>query len=174
MVRANTYAPILTATMLAYSIFDAADQAMFLTQIGYESGGLVYTSEIWGPTPAQSRYEGRADLGNVQPGDGSRYRGHGLLQITGRANHAAARDRMRFFLGGAAGLTVPDFEAEPTALTLPIWASYSAGDFWYNHGLRTCALDIVEATRRINGGYNGLAERRERWNRVRSVMGVTA
>ena len=63
--------------------------AAFIAQIGHESGQLVYAREIWGPTPAQAKYEGRKDLGNTVPGDGFKYRGRGLIQITGRANYAA-------------------------------------------------------------------------------------
>lgn len=170
---AKTYAPHLTSTMLAYSIFTPEDQAMFLAQIAHESAGLYYTSEIWGPTGAQLRYENRADLGNVQPGDGVRYKGHGLLQITGRSNHAAAYARMRDFLGGAQGLDVPNFEETPTELCKPLWASYSAGDYWYNHGLSSFSNSLTECTRRINGGYNGLVDRKNRLDRTRRAFGLT-
>ena len=64
--------------------------AQFLAQVMHESGGLRYVREIWGPTKAQARYEGRKDLGNTQPGDGKRFMGRGYVQITGRTNYQKA------------------------------------------------------------------------------------
>lgn len=146
--------------MARYGIDTPQRQAHFLAQIGHESGGLRYTTELWGPTPAQQRYEGRADLGNTQPGDGSLFRGHGLLQITGRANHARARDR----LPGA-----PDFEQYPALLAQPEWAALSAAQFWDEHGLNKWADagDVDGVSDLINRGHktaavgdaNGYAER---------------
>ena len=63
--------------------------AMFLAQVGHETGSLKWQNEIWGPTAAQTRYEGRKDLGNVQPGDGAKFAGRGLIQLTGRSNYQA-------------------------------------------------------------------------------------
>ena len=105
--------------------------AAFLAQVGHESGGFRYTTEIWGPTTAQQRYDGRKDLGNPQPGDGSRFRGHGLIQTTGRYNHARVRDRLRQRLGP----DVPDFEAQPELLAADEWAATSAADYWDDKGL---------------------------------------
>ena len=67
--------------------------AQFLAQVMHESGGLRYVREIWGPTKAQARYEGRKDLGNTQPGDGKRFMGRDVIQVTGRANHRALTER---------------------------------------------------------------------------------
>lgn len=154
--RAAMWAPHLTEAMAAYEIDTTKRQAAFLSQIGHESGGLAYTSEIWGPTPAQARYEGRLDLGNTEPGDGSKYRGHGLIQTTGRANHARVRDRLRDRYP-----EVPDFEDDPGALTQPRWAALSAADYWDDRGLNALAdtgqFQLV--TRKINGGLNGHADR---------------
>ena len=60
--------------------------AHFLAQIMHESGSFKYDKEIWGPTAAQKRYEGRADLGNTQAGDGKRFMGRSAMQLTGRYN----------------------------------------------------------------------------------------
>jgi putative chitinase len=124
--RATACAPGLIQAMALYNIDTPARQAMFLANIGHETGGLKWLTEIWGPTPAQKRYEGRADLGNTQPGDGARFKGHGMLQTTGRFNHAAVRDRLRVRFPE---LGVPDFEAEPERLAEPEWAALSAADY---------------------------------------------
>lgn len=159
--RAQRFAAELSAGMALYGIDRPARQAAFLSQIGHESGGLKYTSELWGPTPAQSRYEGRADLGNTQPGDGSRFRGHGLIQTTGRANHARVTFRLRERFGDE----VPDFEATPEALSEPRWAALSACDFWDDKGLNALADagKFETITRRINGGLNGQDDRLARY-----------
>lgn len=166
--RAQAFLPHLVATMTAYRIDTPARSAAFLAQIGHESGGLRYTTELWGPTPAQSGYEGRADLGNLKPGDGFKYRGHGLIQVTGRANHVSARDRLRVRFG----IRVPDFEASPEKLAEFEWAARSAGDFWDRLGLNELADagDFMRLTRRINGGTNGYAQRLALWETGKAVL----
>lgn len=164
---AARFAEPLAVACASYGIDTLERLAMFLAQIGHESGSLRYTSELWGPTQAQRRYEGRADLGNTRPGDGSRFRGHGLIQTTGRANHARVRDRLRERFHGA-----PDFEAEPERLTEPQWAALSAADYWDDRGLNALADagDFERITRRINGGLNGHADRVARLERARRVL----
>ena len=156
--RATAFIDHIEWAMIEFGIDTQVRRAAFLAQIGHESGGLKYTTEIWGPTPAQARYEGRKDLGNIYPGDGSLYRGHGLLQTTGRHNHARVRDRLRARFPGR---DVPDFEAEPARLAEPEWAALSAADYWDEHGLNALADtgDFLRLTKRINGGTNGLADR---------------
>ncbi|MFA7291828.1 MAG: glycoside hydrolase family 19 protein [Rhodocyclaceae bacterium] len=168
--RAQMFLPHLLEAMDAYGIDTAPRMAAFLAQIGHESGGLRWAAEIWGPTKAQSGYEGRKDLGNTQPGDGSKFRGHGLIQTTGRANHAAVRDRLRVKFPH---LTVPDFEADPEALMQPRWAALSAADFWDMKSLNLLAdvEDFMRITRRVNGGTNGYEDRLARYEKAKQVLG---
>ena len=166
--RAERFASHLADACNAYGITTDARLAAFLAQVGHESGSLRYVRELWGPTPAQSRYEGREDLGNVQPGDGQRYCGRGLVQTTGRANYIAVRNRLRVALGP----TVPDFEAEPQALEQPQWAAWSAADYWGWRKLNALADagDFETITRRINGGLNGQADRIARWESAKLAL----
>ncbi|WP_454691113.1 glycoside hydrolase family 19 protein [Achromobacter aloeverae] len=156
------YEPVERA-MMEFAIVSPQRAAAFIAQIAHESGGFLYTREIWGPTAAQSRYEGRADLGNTQPGDGRRFLGRGLIMITGRANYAA--------MGAALGI---DLIAEPEQLEKPILAARSAGRWWADHGCNEIADggDFEALTRRINGGLNGYADRVRRWGAARAAMGA--
>jgi putative chitinase len=175
--RARLFADVLSAGMAFYMIDSPLRQAMFLANVGHESGRLQFTTELWGPTAAQKGYEGRVDLGNIQPGDGKRFRGHGLIQTTGRANHAAARDRLR-----ARFSDVPDFETEPEQLAEPQWAALSACDYWDMRGLNEWAdkgdfdgvCDLINRGRKTqaDGDSNGWADRLALYNAARAALGL--
>ena len=138
---------VLATTLDSYAINTRLRIAHFLGQTCHESAGFRTTEEF----ASGENYEGRADLGNNRPGDGVRYKGRGLLQLTGRANYKAFGDILGMNLEGN-----PELAAEPV-LSLKI-----ACEFWKKKSLnQLCdADDIVELTRRINGGKNGLDERR--------------
>jgi putative chitinase len=157
-------APIADA-MKEFGIDTPARQAAFLAQVGHESGGLCWSAERWGPTPAQVRYEGRADLGNTQQGDGYRFRGRGLIQITGRANYGTVAAALGF-----------DVVTDPSALEEPDLAASSAAWWWSEHGLNALADagSFERITRRINGGLNGQADRLVLWDKAKAAFGVTA
>jgi len=148
--RAREWLPYITAAMLEYGIDTPQRKTMFLAQIGHESGGLHWVVELWGPTEAQRRYEGRKDLGNVQPGDGYKFRGRGLIQTTGRDNYRATGEALGFDL-----LTTPELLGQAQL------AAHSAGWYWKSRGLNEIADtgDFIKVTKRINGGTNGLADR---------------
>lgn len=148
--RTLKWADPISAAMALWAIDSDVRQAAFIAQIGHESGRLVYVRELWGPTPAQARYEGRVDLGNTQPGDGKRFMGRGLIQITGRANYQR--------VGDALGI---DFVSSPELLEQPANAALSAAWFWNTHGLNELADtgDFRTITTRINGGMNGYTDR---------------
>ena len=158
---AGVFVPVLNTAMNRYQIVGAKRVAAFIAQIGHESGQLKYVKEIWGPTAAQMRYEGRTDLGNTQSGDGSKYRGRGLIQITGRANYKAC--------GDALGLELIN---HPELLEKPQHACMSAAWFWATKGLSTLADEgkFETITRRINGGVNGLADRQMLYARALKVL----
>lgn len=154
----------ISAALHEFGINTPQRIACFLAQVGHESAGFRYTHELWGPTPAQVRYEGRADLGNTRQGDGYRYRGRGLIQITGRANYTQA--------GVALGA---DLVAHPELLESPAMAARSAAWFWSAHGCNALADagDFIALTRRINGGINGLEDRRRRWKVAQTALGLS-
>lgn len=158
--------------MFVNAIVSPRRAAMFIAQLGHESAGFVHTSEIWGPTPAQRRYDQRDDLGNTLPQavaiarahgstPGSWWRGHGLIQVTGFYNHEAC--------GKALGL---DLLNDPKLITLPQGAVDSAAWFWMSRKLNELSdTGNVEAvTRKINGGINGLEDRVRRYNNAMKFL----
>ncbi len=159
--RATEWLPHILAAMDEFDINTPERQAAFLAQIGHESGGLHYTTELWGPTVAQARYEGRADLGNTEPGDGFKFKGRGLIQTTGRSNYQKA--------GDALGV---DLIAQPELLADFELAARSAVWFWQSHGLNELADqdEFTLITHRINGGENGLAQRKALWEAAKGVL----
>ena len=159
--RATEFLPHIESAMAEFEINTPARQAAFLAQIGHESGGLHWCTEIWGPTIAQQHYEGRDDLGNVEQGDGYRFKGRGLIQTTGRANYQAT--------GDALGV---DLIAEPLRLAEPELAARSAAWFWKEHGLNELADvgNFMRITRRINGGTNGMDDRMALYKVAKEVL----
>ncbi|NWF10036.1 glycoside hydrolase family 19 protein [Pseudomonas salomonii] len=159
--QAGVFVSALNTAMNRYAIVGALRVSAFIAQIGHESGQLRYMREIWGPTAQQLGYEGRADLGNTVKGDGSKFRGRGLIQITGRANYEAC--------GEALGL---DLISQPELLELPQHAAMSAAWFWSTRGLNTLAdqKEFAKITKRINGGLTGQADRQALYDRALKVL----
>lgn len=150
--RAKKWLPYLNKAMERYDINTNPRVAPFIAQVGHESGRLVYVREIWNPAqcPWQGRYEGRTDLGNTHEGDGFKFRGRGLIQITGRANYETCGRSLNL-----------DLLNHPELLELPENAAMSAALFWSNHGLNRLADvgNFREITHKINGGFNGWDDR---------------
>lgn len=123
--------------------------AHYLAQVAHETGQLRWFEEI----ASGKQYEGRKDLGNTQPGDGVRFKGRGLLQTTGRANYQAYAD---------SEYCVGDLMSHPEWLAKFPGAQKASMFFWMKNGLNALADkdDADGVTRRINGGYNGLAQRK--------------
>ena len=163
--KAASFLPHLNDAMTEYGIESMSRTAAFVAQLAHESGEFRWMEEIWGPTSAQGRYEPVTDLskrlGNTQPGDGQRFKGRGPIQLTGRANY------QRF--GGLLGI---DLVAAPEQAAAPEAAFRVAALYWKNRGLNELAdaQDFREITRRINGGFNGLAERQRYFDRAKAVL----
>ena len=153
------YLEYLNEYMPQYGIDTPLRQAAFIAQIGHESAQLTYSKEI---ASGQS-YEGRKDLGNIYPGMGVKYKGRGLIQITGFYNYEKASK--------ALGV---DFIKQPELLEQPEWAVKSACWWWKSHGLNEIADngDFRMITKIINGGSNGYEDRLKLYNIAKKVFGV--
>jgi len=157
--RAAQFLKPLNDAMREFDVTTPKRQAAFLAQIAHESGELKYMEEI----ASGEAYEGRAGLGNTQPGDGKRYKGRGPIQLTGRANYRRA--------GAALKL---DLEGHPELAAQPDVGCRVAGWFWKTHGLNELADggDFGQITKRVNGGYRGLERREAYYKRAKEVLGV--
>lgn len=158
--RAAALYPYFLTALVDGNIDTCHEIAAFVAQIGHESAGLRYFEEL----ASGDAYNGRADLGNTQPGDGPRFKGRGPIQLTGRANYRAA--------GKALGM---DLEEKPEQVCLPSAGFKSSVWFWTSNGLNKYCTgtynDFVTLTRRINGGTNGLDDRLARWDKAKAKLG---
>jgi predicted chitinase len=154
--QARTIADALGPAFRASGITTRRRAAMAVAQMAHESAGFRTTTEY----ASGAAYEGREDLGNIRPGDGRRFKGRGYIQITGRANYRAVSKALGH-----------DFLARPADLAKPRWAAKASCWWWKNAGCNQIADrgDFVALTRRINGGVNGLADRRRYYRRARLV-----
>jgi len=153
-----TYALELSRAMAAAQINTVTRAAMFLGQLALESGELRYMEEI----EDGSAYEGRDDLGNVEDGDGQRYKGRGPIQLTGRDNyHAAGR-----------ALSLP-LEGHPEMVATAAVGFRVAAWYWTSRDLNTVAdaLDFRAVTKAINGGYSHHDRREGYYHRALEVLG---
>lgn len=158
---ADQIAPHLTTYLPAYGVGTLYRAAHFLAQAAHESDGFRTLYEYWGPTEAQKKYEGAKRLGNTQAGDGYRFRGRGIFQLTGRANYTD----MSKIVG-------VDLVKDPEAAADPELSVRIACIYWERRGLNALAdADDVEAiTKKINGGYNGLEDRKRYLKRAKEAL----
>jgi len=165
--QAGVFIGALNGAMQGHSINTSKRSAAFLAQVGHESGQLHYVREL-GSDLYLSKYDIgtlAARLGNTAAldGDGQKYCGRGLIQITGRHNYQ--RCSLGVF-GDERLLELPEL------LEQPRWAAESAAWFWAENGLNELADrdQFNSITRRINGGLNGLQDRLQLWARARAVL----
>lgn len=133
----------------------------FIAQAAHETAGFKTLREYWGPTKAQKGYEGRSDLGNTKPGDGKRFMGRGIFQLTGRANYKS--------IGKKLGLPL---ESQPELAAQPYNSVAIACEYWKSRKINAKADqdDLEGVTRLINGGLNGLADRRNYLKWAKSLV----
>lgn len=163
--RAVLFTPLLNLAMEEF-LFDRRGptdyvrrMAAFLAQLAHESAELRF----WHELASGDAYEDRSDLGNTQPGDGPRFKGRGPIQLTGRNNYKSA--------GIALGLDLlsnPDLAAQHDV------GFRVAGWFWRRAGCNELADkdDFRGITKRINGGFNGLAHREAYWEKAKRILNV--
>ncbi len=172
-VNALKFLDFVNETCLKYEINTPSRQLNFLAQVGHESGGLFYTEEL----ASGAAYEGRKNLGNTVAGDGIRFKGRGLIQITGRSNYKSVGDAMGIDLIKNPTLLGGKNVTKCTAEQLKN-AVMSAGWYWDSRKLNVLADKIniakpidagtnlenfVLITKKINGGTNGLPDRLNRY-----------
>lgn len=167
LVRARKWASALSKAMEGGQINTRLRIAAFLAQIGHESGSLVYVKELGSHAYLDKYDTGRLAkrLGNTpeDDDDGQLYRGRGLIQVTGRANYLAASKAL---FGDDRLLKTPEL------LEQPGWAAESAAWFWSSRNLNALAdADrFTDLTKRINGGTNGLEDRKARYRQALKVI----
>ncbi|MFS0561108.1 LysM peptidoglycan-binding domain-containing protein, partial [Terribacillus sp. 179-K 1B1 HS] len=149
----------LNSCLERYNITTKSRLSHFISQCSHESGAGRWKTELADGTA----YEGRTDLGNTQPGDGPKFKGAGYIQLTGRYNYT------RF--GNAIG--DPQVVAQGVNYVAANYPWTSAGFWWHSNNMNAlCDTNpSVEAvTRRVNGGYRGLEDRRMYYNRCINVF----
>lgn len=164
--RVSRYIDAINTVLEQYEINTLMRRAAFLATVAHETAQLHYMAEVWGPTRGQLRYDPPGSLatrlGNTKIGDGRRYRGRGLLMLTGRDNYARASEALGY-----------DLVADPDIVeTSPDWAAATAGWFWAANDLNTIAdsEDFEAVTVAINGGTNGMQQRDWFYQRAIEVL----
>ena len=157
--RLPNFVDAINTALAEFSINTPARAAAFLAQLGHESGQFRYMAEL----ASGEAYEGREDLGNTEPGDGKKYKGHGPIQITGRTNHKTCSLAL---YGDERLLDTPELLEQPED------GCRAAGWFWKTRGLNMLADegDFDRITKRINGGQNGREDRRALWAVAKRVL----
>ena len=165
--QAGVFASALNLAMDRFQINTRLRIAAFIAQVGHESGQFRYVRELGG-----DQYLSKYDTGTLAKrlgntpeadGDGQKYRGRGLIQVTGRDNYYACSKAL---FGDDRLLRTPEL------LEQAEWACKSAAWYWNSRNLNALADagDMNGLTRRINGGLNGLAERLELYDRAKKVL----
>lgn len=153
----NAIANAFSPTLERYQINNKLRIAHFMAQVTHECAGFRTTEEF----ASGAAYEGRADLGNVEKGDGLRFKGRGLIQLTGRDNYRRYGQRL--------GLPL---EQEPTLAAEPVTSLIIACEYWQDRNINHFADqdNLIKTTKLVNGGLNGLADRRKYLQKAKEVL----
>lgn len=156
---------LLEAGCIRYGLTSTLEKSHFLAQVAHESASGKWLEEL----ASGKAYEGRKDLGNTQPGDGVRFKGRGLIQVTGRSNYGRYS---AWKYGDTRVVTTPTMLAElPDAVDAAFW-------YWTvaRPKLKQLALadDVVGVTKAINGGTNGLDDRKAKLAQAKRLFEVSA
>jgi putative chitinase len=148
---------LLAGTLESFDISTRLRVAHFLAQTCHETAGFRTTEEF----ATGQAYEGRIDLGNTKPGDGRRFKGRGLLQLTGRANYRQ--------FGATLGI---DLENDPELAAEPGTSLRIACVYWRLHKINALcdSDDLLGVTKAINGGLNGLDDRRHLTTKAKAAV----
>ena len=133
----------------------------FIAQCSHESALGRYTQELGGPSYC-AKYDGRKDLGNTQKGDGCRFKGAGYIQLTGRYNY----QKFANSIGDKRVMEGVSYVSQKYP-----WSS--AGFWWKSNNMNSLCdkgASVEVITKRVNGGYNGLAERKKYYDRACSIF----
>lgn len=149
--------PSFSDILEKYEINSKLRIAHFMGQITHECAGFRTTEEF----ASGKAYEGRKDLGNVNPGDGVRYKGRGLIQLTGRSNYRTIGEKLNLPL-----------EDNPEMAADPLISLLIACEYWKSKNINILADkdDLEGVTRKVNGGLNGLSERRNYYLRAKNIL----
>lgn len=163
--RASAVSPPLDIAMTEAEANTPLRKAAFLAQTAHESGGFRWVREF-GNTKYFSKYDGRTDLGNTEPGDGARFKGRGFIQLTGRNNYTEAGQDLGLDLVNDPELVERDLEV----------AARVSGWFWQKNNLNRFADsdNFIGLTRAINGGTNGLPDRQAYYARAKVAFGIVS
>jgi putative chitinase len=161
------YMPFLQQALEEFEINTPLRLAAFLAQVAHESAEFRFMEEIWGPTAAQRRYEPVTDkskvLGNINPGDGKRFKGRGPIQITGRDNYKRYGELLHV-----------DLISDPSRAASQEVGFRIAGIYWKRNGLNELADKqwFKTITKRINPPLRGLEDRTRYYVRAKRALGV--
>lgn len=148
---------VFAPTLDSYDINTRLRIAHFMGQVTHECAGFRTTEEF----ASGAAYEGREDLGNIHAGDGKRYKGRGLIQLTGRANYRKIGEKLDLLL-----------EDNPELAAEPVTSLKIACEYWKIRNINGAADrdDLIKATKLVNGGLNGLEDRRKYLQKAKTAL----